>query len=875
MASHEQIDRMGISSSSTSSDDGGDDDSSTSSDDSQDDEKVADAMSLDDSGSGGDDSDSSDSDSDVSDEDDEELSSNQSVSNKPRIKLNLRMSVSSAGSGGDRTSEGESEAANGSKRVHKADAPLPPKTVEVNKKPLPMPNPVSTVVPVAAEKSQTETKLEEKKTDTKPMQIDESEAKAEPEEPKSDIKSREVKIEAKPDSSKAQPEEQKKDIAMKVEEKTETAPKKETKDAPPVSETRAEKSNSDKAETDTPMAETAYETTKTDGKAKPKKPESVVSANGTTKPSPFTLPSAGGGSSTGGPPKKKMFKKLARGLPLATNRKPKPEGDSAVKATVVDGNERAENDVVATALDDPTKVKKAKSSKLSATGKNKAQTMTKDNLNAPRPGARLPPMTSPGLLIPTPSSSGLFKGAVDASTGCATPESMFTQAMAAAGYTTEGRTKRPHRGSSVQRKVGDMFDSNVEFTNHFPDLVPKNLWYAKKEKGEAKKDPDAPKPKSRTSLPDLLMRSLEATRKQSEKDKQQSQDNGSRKRQRPWQFSDMVPVSLTIPYPQSFVEKRLQYVKEVKEREKAIIAYQDAQEKITSSLDNHDDEGKKVAIKNPVKVPPIPSPPTPPPLSELKGFNPEQYEDQHPIYLPKGKQNLVAHLDKGCFHISEGRYFGLYSNAIADPHFVGANAPGISGINLSGGSGLATSSAAFPYSGGPAGASVLASSSVNASGEDPSERPPKKDSTKPKSSKKTASLPNVVKASKSKFRLKHVGPTPNATTSDLRKIMEEGGELAEKMKTCIIRAAVHASRSGKHGQSFLAPDGKAYPDVSKAFAAHAGLKPCIRCKNNKQGVSVVKSAVMSGLLCFRLLSNVNTFCLSCLSGLSLSTSTKT
>ena len=67
--------------------------------------------------------------------------------------------------------------------------------------------------------------------------------------------------------------------------------------------------------------------------------------------------------------------------------------------------------------------------------------------------------------------------------------------------------------------------------------------------------------------------------------------------------------------------------------------------------------------------------------------------------------------------------------------------------------------------------------------------------------------------------------------------MEDNGELAQKMKKCIIRAAVHASRSGKHGQSFLAPDGKAYPDVSKAFAGDAGLKPCTRCKNNKQGVS--------------------------------------
>ncbi len=47
--------------------------------------------------------------------------------------------------------------------------------------------------------------------------------------------------------------------------------------------------------------------------------------------------------------------------------------------------------------------------------------------------------------------------------------------------------------------------------------------------------------------------------------------------------------------------------------------------------------------------------------------------------------------------------------------------------------------------------------------------------------------------------------------------MEEGGELAEEMRSCIIRAAVYASRSGKHGGSFTGPNGETYPGVSKAF----------------------------------------------------------
>lgn len=65
--------------------------------------------------------------------------------------------------------------------------------------------------------------------------------------------------------------------------------------------------------------------------------------------------------------------------------------------------------------------------------------------------------------------------------------------------------------------------------------------------------------------------------------------------------------------------------------------------------------------------------------------------------------------------------------------------------------------------------------------------------------------------------------------------MEGGGKKAENMRQCIIRAAVYASRTGKHGQSFVGSDDKRYPDVSKAFASWGEIRPCNRCKNNKQG----------------------------------------
>lgn len=305
-------------------------------------------------------------------------------------------------------------------------------------------------------------------------------------------------------------------------------------------------------------------------------------------------------------------------------------------------------------------------------------------------------------------------------------------------------------------------------------------------------------------------------------------------------------------------------------------------------------------------IPPIPEPPEPPSLKELEGFSADSYEDRHPLYLPKsrGQQQIVSHLDKSCFHITNGRYFGLRTNQVADPHFVGPNAPGLAGLNLSGGTGLATSNSG---GGGALGGATLlstpaqsgASANANAAktkdgtkgkdtgkskdikvkdktketGKATTESSESKDGTtelskaegntsvsetesktssgvspSPKdvvsSEKAVKSASNLTPTKKSSSgtpgssgKKKTNGPSATATASDLRKIVEEGGELAEKMRTCIIRAAVYASRCGNHTRNFRAPNGKVYPDISKAFAVHAGLKPCERCKNNKQGVS--------------------------------------
>ena len=78
------------------------------------------------------------------------------------------------------------------------------------------------------------------------------------------------------------------------------------------------------------------------------------------------------------------------------------------------------------------------------------------------------------------------------------------------------------------------------------------------------------------------------------------------------------------------------------------------------------------------------------------------------------------------------------------------------------------------------------------------------------------------------------------TTADLRKKLDvtlTDAAVVQAFRDRIIGAAVSASRKSKHLSNFKGPDGELYPDVAKAFAAYSGLKPCERCKSNKQGVS--------------------------------------
>jgi hypothetical protein len=106
-----------------------------------------------------------------------------------------------------------------------------------------------------------------------------------------------------------------------------------------------------------------------------------------------------------------------------------------------------------------------------------------------------------------------------------------------------------------------------------------------------------------------------------------------------------------------------------------------------------------------ITVPDIPTPPSPPQLFEIDGDDTNIDNNTSSMRVPKMKSALLQHLDPQCFVPNmDGRYFGLISNSIADPQFVGPTSTGIRGTTFGGGTGLATS-----YVGGGRGASGLVS----------------------------------------------------------------------------------------------------------------------------------------------------------------------
>jgi hypothetical protein len=518
------------------------------------------------------------------------------------------------------------------------------------------------------------------------------------------------------------------------------------------------------------------------------------------RPSPPTL---------GGHPKMRIKLKLPTkaNAPPRSHATSESESDDDVKATVMESDDE-ESVTAVVAVEEST-----------PKPKEPVSVPTKRRSIHPTRPIKMPPLQSPGLLMIPPNHANGGKGMGVSSTipssnkdGFTTPASVFEETMKLAGYTYERRSQVPHRGSSVERVVDDMFDSHVHLALHVPPIVPPELFSPKAVSDE--KDSQ-----ERNDLVKSLMDALKpVTNGQPSFD-----EKSSRKRKRPLSFREMIPVSLTINYPREYVEKRKAYIQLVHERERAIVALQEAEELDESPSHQEMSEKQKIII------PPIPTPPSPPHLSECtmddSDYQDLLNEDAYPIYIPKCRERCVAHLDEKCFHITNGRYFGLASNLIADPNFVGPNAPGIAGVSASAGAGLATSTT------GTTATTLTASSfqTITATDSNLEVRRKSLDTSTKKNGPQNPSEGTTEARGVS-------GSKPISSGNEVKKGKEAGEGVTDSTRTEIIKAAVHAARTNQHGQSFQTPNGQRFPDVSKAFALYAGIKPCERCKSNKQGV---------------------------------------
>lgn len=249
------------------------------------------------------------------------------------------------------------------------------------------------------------------------------------------------------------------------------------------------------------------------------------------------------------------------------------KGDSeiVVKAVVVESDDGGEDDAVAAVVEKPIPVKSKSSLRAeSVTSTASGAKQQRRQANPTIKPVRFPPISSPGLLTTVPV--GQYRETIDAATGLATPAAVFDHAMSLVGYTAEMRSKKPHRGSSVRRVVDDMFDSNVKFTLNFPRLIPEDLVPPNNEASTN----GAP------SLADRLLKAFRPSRGHPQagsgltngpaetnltlncNGKVKPLEKG-RKRKLPG-FKEMAPLSLTVPYPEEYIQKRLEYVKKVNER---------------------------------------------------------------------------------------------------------------------------------------------------------------------------------------------------------------------------------------------------------------------------------------------------------------------
>jgi hypothetical protein len=267
----------------------------------------------------------------------------------------------------------------------------------------------------------------------------------------------------------------------------------------------------------------------------------------------------------------------------------KPEGDVAeVKAMVVDSDDGGEDDAVAAVVEETITPTQTLSSTLTkgTLSSLTSQTTTKKRPGTPNRAIRMPPFSSPGLLIPANSSQTL-KGKPPEN-GLTTISSVFDQYLnMVVGYSEESRTKKAYVGSSLKRQIGDTFDSNVKFSQYFPRLVPADLVPPKlKNKSESDDDIEmnGDAEHNHHNLAESLIRAFDTSKNTSAHDqvpKQSAEPSAAKsgnnksvknskeqpkKERKVLSFSEMIPVSLTLPYPDWFVQERIEYAERINER---------------------------------------------------------------------------------------------------------------------------------------------------------------------------------------------------------------------------------------------------------------------------------------------------------------------
>jgi hypothetical protein len=457
---------------------------------------------------------------------------------------------------------------------------------------------------------------------------------------------------------------------------------------------------------------------------------------------------------------------------------------------------------------------------------------------------------------------------------------LFDHALSEAGFSKKKMLQAKHFGSSILWTVDDIFSR--DFCLIDTDVVPKDI----------------------CNLEANLDLSCNNFPLETKDDELQEASRGaiSLSSNRALQFDDMIPNSLKISLPKSYIDAKKEYVEKIKEREQILFEYhkqmdanedamdayevllhewqvrqkiyeknnqrsqrikdsvalseriqikrEDVSDKSTLSSTaedlstravpddckaNHDRAEDKNGgnINDGIEhdnapycsqpVPPTPSPlvelpPIPIPPSLLDHLKKEQQLsnlDINPLQsMPETKRALLAHLDPESFIIG-GRYYGLLTNNIADPQFVGPNAPGISGLSHINNRVHTQKTTSSPS------ALVSSSKPINV----------KEDvSTAIKSQVSlTASKNEHVSVKKSQSKVK------SNSFAHLKQIIGRGGEEAESMRMSIIKAGVFASRNSIELDTFIGANGETFQGLSKAFSNYSNCKPCARCKSNKQG----------------------------------------